>query len=232
MPLNVGYSDTPTAAARNSFVLSDAGRDFKADKISIMVPNSAFSGVATIRANVFTDFPWYSGVPYANPKLGEKRVWIKSFLPPQPTPPPVSTKTWLEVGSVTLAVTKTGTVDVVIHDVDPSAHITAIQFSVKFDTSLVTATLVKEGPFVKQFGDTFFTAYIENGLIVGELQLPPYPGANGWMTGTGTVATITFKALSGTGSCFLTLSDAFIVDNNANSISFLKLQSGIARVTP
>jgi hypothetical protein len=228
MPLNVDYANTPNAVARNSFVLSN-GRDLMTTKTSITIPSSAFSGVATIRGNLFTDFPWYLGVPYANPKLGEKKVWIKAFLVPTQ---PVSIKTWLEVQSITIQTKKTGSINIVIHDVDPSAHIAAIQFSLKFDTSLLNASKVTEGPFVKQFGDTFFTAYVENGVIVGELQLPPYPGPNGWMTGTGTIATIQFTALSGIGSCFLTLTDAFLVDNNANSINFLTLQQGIAKVTP
>ena len=94
---------------------------------------------------------------------------------------------------------------------------------------------VTEGDFVKQFGDTYFVYYIEDGVLVGELQLPPWPGENGWMRGSGTVAIIEFRAIyraPPAASCYLTLTDAMMVDADGTEIEFQRLVNGYYEITP
>jgi len=218
----------PAIAYDEQFVLEQKVRNYAIGSISVTIGPNAFSGRASVQANVLTAA--VGGVTYCEPNAHYIWIWSKS----RTTGPGVETGVgWLEVAKKSAKYNDVVSVPVIIHDVDPAAHVVGIQFKLKFDTSLLQAIEAIEGDFVKQFGDTFFTYHIENGILVGELQLPPYPGENGWMTGTGTVCTINFRVLyrapPPTGSV-LTLTDAFLVDADAKAIRFTRLEHGYCAI--
>jgi hypothetical protein len=209
------------------FVLQQQVQHYIVPSISVTIGPNAFSGRASLQANVLTAA--VGGVTYCEPNVNHIWIWSKNR-----TTGPGADKAvgWLEIGEKSGKYLNVVEVPVIVHDIDPAAHIVAIQFKVKFDTSLVEFVEAIERDFVKQFGTTYFVvddSHIEDGLLVGELQLPPYPGENGWMTGSGTVCTINFrllyKAPPPTGSV-LTLADAFLVNSDAKPIGFSRLENG------
>jgi len=230
IPMSIGYfmSTTPTVAEMSSFVAIVAGRELDSPMTSITIPTRAYSGVADINGNVFTDFPWYSGVPYSSTTL--KQVYIRAAVWPPPVPPEERARTAvLSVSSAKTSVGSIFTIAVTIKDLNPDAHVVGIEFRLKFDESILEVLDVIEGTFVEQFGDTFLTWYIEDGVIVGLLQLPPWPGEIGWMGGSGIVVYIEFRALA-SGTCFLTLDNAFMVDSEGNIVEFKRLEYGICTI--
>jgi hypothetical protein len=223
------------------FVLQQKVQHYTVPSISVTIGPNAFSGRASVQANVLTAA--VGGVTYCGPKVHYIWIWSKN----RTTGPGADSRVgWLEVGEKSGKYLDVVEVPVIVHDIDPAAHIVAIQFRVTFDTSLVElADLNKDGKidendiierdFVKQFGTTFFAVQvdIQNGLIVGELQLPPYPGEKGWMTGSGTMCSLFFKVLykapPPTGAV-LTLSDAFLVNSDAKPIGFTRLDNGYVSI--
>jgi hypothetical protein len=228
IPIDVGYFKVaPSESDIKSFVLITGERDpIPAPTTSIVIPDTAYSGYATINGDVFTDLPWSGGVPYS--ESTPKKVWIGAAAPP--TPPPISQTAMLSISSATVKVDKDFTVDVNIKDVDADAHIVAIEFRVKFDTFLLDVVNVTEGDFVKQFGDTAMMWSVDGDVIVGVIQLPPWPGPNGWMTGSGTVAKITFHAKE-IGASTLALTDAFMVNSQGYTVNFERLENGAAKIS-
>jgi hypothetical protein len=237
---------------RSAFVLNADGRsaDYRipedgwlvpTEETSIRIPTSAFSGVATIYANVFTDFPWYQGVPYSDPSEGTKEVYIKSSIEPEISLAPRISSSQLSVtgnqGSILdLRNGTAANIDINIKDVMSDEKIVAIQFQLTFDPNLVEVVDVIQRDFVKQFAadpddGTFFVSWnITAGVLVGILQLPPYPGPIGWMEGSGRLATITLRSTGEIGSCFLSLTQAFVVNSEAVPYDFETLQHGLVRV--
>jgi hypothetical protein len=210
------------------FVLQQKVQHYTVPSISVTIGPNAFSGRASVQANVLTAA--VGGVTYCEPNVNYIWIWSKN----RTTGPTADSRVgWLEVGEESGKYLDVVEVPVIVHDIDPAAHIVAIQFRVRFDVSLVQAVDVIERDFAKQFGTTFFTYDIEDGVLVGELQLPPYPGANGWMTGTGRVCSIFFKVLykapPPTGSV-LTLSDAFLVNSDAKPIGLTRLDNGYVSI--
>jgi hypothetical protein len=130
---------------------------------------------------------------------------------------------------VTASVGESFTVNIDIAGLLPELHVVGIEFEIAFDSSILEVVEVLEGDFAQQFGDTFFIVHVEDNVLVGELQLPPYPGDEGWMRGSGTVATIEFTALA-TGSSELTLEDARMVNADAEVVPFDKLENGFANI--
>jgi hypothetical protein len=226
---NIGYfvSNKPNAADMKAFVLNPEGRQVQSATTSITIPINAFSGIAEINGVVFTDFPWYRGVPYSVSTV--KQVWIAASPVPPTVPTIPSTMGVLSVQDAEASVGSTFTVTVIVKDIDADAHIVGFEFRLKFEKDLLQAIEVVEGDFVKQFGDTFLTWYIEEDVIVGILQLPPWPGAAGWMSGSGTIAQVKFKAIN-TGSCMLTLTSAYMLDANGNEVKFNRLEHGICKI--
>jgi hypothetical protein len=222
MLLNVGYfkDGVPSKADMLSFVLL-GGREIDVLPTSITIPKSAYSGDAKIIGDVFTDFPWFQGVPYSESTI--KQVKIRAPAPPPPAPAPTAV---LSVSGATVRTGKDFTVNVKIKDVDADAHIVAIEFRVKFDPSLLDVLNVTEGDFVKQFGETAIMWSLNGDVLFGILQLPPWPGPNGWMTGSGTVAQIQFHAKA-SGSCILTLTDAYMVNEVGGIVDFQRLENGL-----
>lgn len=240
------WMTAPTVQQMTDFVADEEGREFDAGTVSIAIPRSAYSGIGNIYVNIYTDYPWVSGVPYSDPKIGAKEVWIQAPAEAPPPPGPVvsttasltaSSKTWTNKAANSAG--RNFVITIGISNVNPEEHITAIQFELEYDPKLIEALEVTEGSFVKQFGETFFVFYIgENGgkkVIVGELQLPPYPGEKGWMAGTGTLCTIKFNAVYSPppiGTCVLALKNAYMVNAEAEPIQFKYVENGYYVITP
>jgi hypothetical protein len=242
------FSNTVTNASMQAFVASSTGRTYPVGVTSITIPSSAFSGIANMYLNVYSDYPWLSGVPYS--PAAAAQVWIQAK--PSVTPPSIKVSsakliapTWTWTEQKAAAAGGYFTVAVSISNVDPSEHITAIQFQLEYDPNVIDtdASNVTVGPFVKQFGDTFLQAYVENNgpkhVLVGELQLPPYPGTNGWMTGAGIICYIKFKAVlipttTTLVTCGLNLNAAstYLSDADANQLNFGRLENGYYVITP
>jgi len=234
---------TPTVEEMKAFVLDPEGRSYNNVDVSIIVPDSAFSGIGSIYANILTDYPALNGVPYSDPTIGMKSVWISRFVTPVPPPPPPTVETYLEVSSkiwdnaAADAVDGVFTIEITIHNVDPDSHIVAIEFEVdiQYPLSPDDVLYVVEGYFISQFGPVYFIYHVEDGVLVGELQLPPWPGEEGWMRGSGTVAVIQLKTnyrAPPEASCELTLLRAMMVDADGNSIDFERLEHGYYEITP
>jgi hypothetical protein len=241
------FSSTVTNASMQAFVAS-SGRTYPVGVTSITIPSTAFSGVANMYLNVYSDYPWLNGVPIS-PAV-PTQVWIQAkpsvIIPPtKVSSSRLIAPTWTWTAAKAVAAGGYFTVSINIGNVDPSEHITAVQFQLEFDPNVIDTdpSGVTVGPFVKQFGDTFLQAYVEdNGpkhVLVGELQLPPYPGANGWMTGTGTICYIKFKAVliptdTTLVTCGLNLNAAstYLSDADANQLNFGRLENGYYVITP
>jgi hypothetical protein len=207
-----------------SFVLNMKSRDYNAGLTSIEISPAAYSGTGKIYGNVFTDYPWRFGVPYAPAREMKITIGTVKILEP-PTLPGLS------VSSASAKVGQTANVDVTVLDVDADLHIVAIQFSLKYDTTVLEVTNVVLGDFMKQFGNVRFFCYndVEAGLIVGEIQLPPWPGEKGWMVGSGTLASIEFKVVfspSLKAFTLLELKNAFLGDAEGSRVNFKYIKNG------
>ncbi|MDI6846507.1 MAG: cohesin domain-containing protein [Candidatus Bathyarchaeia archaeon] len=227
---NIGYfkPNTPSIADMINFVLNPEGRKAPSATTWITIPRNAFSGIAEISGNVYTDFPWYRGVPYSPSTT--KQVYIAASVV-LPTPPTIPTRMGaLSVQDTTARLGSIFTVNIIAKDIDADAHIVGFEFRLKFEKELLTPIEVIEGDFVKQFGDTFLTWYIEEDVLVGIIQLPPWPGAAGWMSGSGTLAQIKFQAISA-GGCMLTLTDAHMINSEGILVEFNRLEYGVCRIT-
>ncbi len=129
---------------------------------------------------------------------------------------------------------ETFSVNVTIQDVDAAWKIIAIQFRLTYNSTLLQLVNVTEGPFMKQFGDTFFIVmnYPDDPLYgthvaVGILLLPNATGQ--WETypeGSGLLATITFKVIyqhvgleNPPLTCNLTLIDTILVNEKLETIA-------------
>jgi hypothetical protein len=127
--------------------------------------------------------------------------------------------------------------------VEASRRIVGVQFRVTYDPTLVEALQVYEGPFLRQFNNTAappytsLTSSIEvdaiygPNVLVGLLVLPNETGVwSNFPTGTGALATITFKALyrpmePDTLTMPLTFVNTLIIDDNLDEVSHTILNS-------
>jgi hypothetical protein len=201
------------------FVQNQRTRTITLNGLSIKIGSNAFSGRAQVQSVVLSLF---DRIAYSTPTIDY--IWIRAEAIPPPKPATAS----LEVLSPVQA-NRGGTFNVKINikDVNPDDHIVAIQFKLKFDTSILKTaeSNVVEGDFVKQFGDTYMQVYVDNNVLVGILQLPPWPGSNGWMRGSGTLCTITFQVIGVWGGTYLNLADAFMVNSEGNTVNFKSLKN-------
>jgi len=102
-------------------------------------------------------------------------------------------------------------VNVTITDV---TNLAVWEFQLYYLSSVLNCSQIVEGPFLKNGGNTFFTFNINNAynathgrLLAGSTLLGAVPGVNG----SGTLATVTFKAKA-TGNTPLHLSDITLLD--------------------
>ncbi|MCJ7767271.1 cohesin domain-containing protein [Candidatus Bathyarchaeota archaeon] len=132
---------------------------------------------------------------------------------------------------------------VTINNVDPDARIVGVQFRVSYDPSLVEAISVSEGSFLSQFNNTaappytYFTSSIDDdgtygpNVLVGILVLPNATGNwTNFPTGSGALASITFKALyrpmePDTVTMPLTLVNTLIIDDSLNEVPHVILNA-------
>ena len=120
--------------------------------------------------------------------------------------------------SQTVVSGQTFTVDVLV---DPAVAIAGAQFDLSFDPSLVTAISVTEGNLLNQSGcGTFFLpGTIDNvaGTITEVVCVIIEPG---WMvSGTGTLATITFTAGTTEGTSPLDLNNVIVGDKQGQGVT-------------
>jgi len=110
-------------------------------------------------------------------------------------------------------------VNISITDLDESWKAVGFEFKLGFDNELLQVVNVTEGPFLKQFGETYMIPPIikENYVHLGLLLLPHEDGS--WTiypNGSGTLATITFNVTHGPPvSADLELYDTKIADITA-----------------
>ena len=91
------------------------------------------------------------------------------------------------------------------------------EFKLRWNSVLLNAVNVVEGPFLRTRGDTFFTYKINNTagyMLVDCTLLGNVPGVNG----DGTLATVTFHVKS-SGECSLDLYDTMLVSSYETLIS-------------
>lgn len=118
--------------------------------------------------------------------------------------------------------------DVAISDV---VDLFAFQFDLGFDPTILVANSISEGPFLSTGGPTFFIpGIIDNqaGSITfnaGTL-LGPIPG----VTGSGTLATVSFNALA-LGESPITLANLILLDSSLSTIPF-STEGGLVSVVP
>jgi hypothetical protein len=149
-------------------------------------------------------------------------------------------------------VDKTVTVNVTINNLWRDWNVVGVQFRLSYNSTLLEVVNVTEGPFMKQFGNTWFFVYIEEPwggwpehVLVGIVLQPNSTGQ--WTTfpyGSGTLATITFKIIyqekvldpdsTPPLTCDLMLfdkRDLFLVDNEGARIP-CSLESGVYEIYP
>jgi len=96
---------------------------------------------------------------------------------------------------------KTFSVDLTIDDLGEYWEVIGVEFRLSFNDTLLEVVNVTEGPFMQQFGTTFFIGKIEPEtplysahVLIGIVLLPPYPPEE-FPHGSGVLATITFKII-------------------------------------
>jgi PKD repeat protein len=96
-------------------------------------------------------------------------------------------------------INKTFTINVTISDLWEDWNVVGVQFRLGYNSTLLEVINVTEGPFMKNFGDTFFTYVIEEPaygypahVLIGIVLLPPWTD---FPYGDGVLATITFKII-------------------------------------
>ncbi len=128
--------------------------------------------------------------------------------------------------------------DLQVSNLEENWRVVGIQFRLKFNFSLLEVLDVTEGPLIDQVGDVFVVWAVDYGdliwgdnLIVGVALLPQNQTTGGaWWSqfpdGSGTVATITFRAIyqdigleNPPVGCDLVLADSKIIDDTTQEIS-------------
>ena len=121
-------------------------------------------------------------------------------------------------------------VDITVQELAADWQAVGFQWKLIYDTAILEVLgNVSEGDFLKQFGDTYFHAIVEEDYIISfTLYLDPFePGFTGaFPEGSGTLATITFGATHSPGSCDLELTEVIIVDVDVTAIETRPHESG------
>lgn len=107
----------------------------------------------------------------------------------------------------------------------------AFQFDITFDPAILSATNIKEGAFLSTGGSTFFIpGSIDNTAGAGTITFTAdaLTGAVPGVTGSGTLADISFQALA-SGISSINLFNVILLDSKSTDISFTT-QSGSVTV--
>ena len=141
---------------------------------------------------------------------------------------------------------ETFSINITVSDLSVGWKAIGAQFRLLFNGTLLEVVDVTEGPFVEQFGNTFFMSFVEYGdllygdnVVVGILLLPD--GTGEWTTyvhGSGTVATITFKTIHQHKglekpplACNLTLVETKIIDEDLLEVNH-NVENGYYEISP
>ena len=122
----------------------------------------------------------------------------------------------------TVHINETFTVNVTIQ----GNNITGVEFKLLFNNSILNATKVEEGPFLKNYGSTLtIPSNLSNSInnTKGEIRLGSALVGSAVASGDGTVATITFKAIL-IGNTLLDLRDVTLVDENITPVSNVNIR--------
>lgn len=167
--------------------------------------------------------------------------WLEYYVPlPQPT-------MRVEPSSYqALRLNETFNINVTLSNLSVGWRTAGVQFRLQFNSTLLEVVSVIEGPFMKQHGETLFFYYVEYGdpfygdnIIVGVVLLPQEEGEwTEWPSGTGTIATITFRAKyqprgldKPKSTCDLKLDDTLIMSSEGERITH-SVQHGYYEILP
>jgi len=133
--------------------------------------------------------------------------------------------TVLHVAPPTYTATDVGETFSINVSIANASNLQSIEFEFGYNTTLLDATNITEGPFMKSFGRTAMYSNIHDDLGYVEVQILLNP-VDGSANGSGTTATITFKATHyGNVSCPLDLYNSTLGDRNGIPIAH-QLQDG------
>ena len=108
----------------------------------------------------------------------------------------------------------------VLVDVSSITDLFAYQFDISFDPAILSAVGTAEGGFLATGGSTFFTpGSIDNTTGTVTFTSASLVGALSGVTGSGTLATMTFSALA-LGSSALDLSNVILLDSGLVDVPF------------
>ena len=97
---------------------------------------------------------------------------------------------------------KTFTINITVADITENESLYGLDFGISFNSSIINATSIMEGPFLKTAGGTLFSSYKNNeefpnnktGVVGGSNILLGYPTTGAY--GSGILANITFEVLA------------------------------------
>jgi hypothetical protein len=147
---------------------------------------------------------------------------------PQDCPFPVEPKAVISVSPSSLSVAMDENFTVAI-SISTAEEIYAFQLDLLFDPNVLSTTKadVVEGNFLKKDGaSTFPVIQLEDGTLT--IAFTRF-GVQTGVSGTGTLVTITFKAI-GVGTTALNLDNVKVVDPNVNSVEPVSVNDGTVQV--
>jgi len=144
-----------------------------------------------------------------------------------------------------LRLNETFSVNITMNNLSIGWRTVGVQFRLQFNSTLLEVVSVTEGLFMRQAGETLFIYYIEYGdyfygdnIVVGVALLPQEEEWTNWPSGTGTIATITFRVkYQPRGldkpklTCDLKLMDTLIMSDKGEQVSHY-IQYGHYEILP
>jgi hypothetical protein len=111
-----------------------------------------------------------------------------------------------------------------ISDLYAGWKLTDVEFKLGYDSALLQLVDISEGPFLQSFGTTVFTyENITDGEAYVKVNMSLTPTAQ-YPSGTGTLATITFKTKPSIGSCPLSLySTTLLYNGTAEDLGMIEI---------
>lgn len=142
----------------------------------------------------------------------------------QTSPAPVIGHTQLSLSPAQLVVppsSQSGSIDVLINA--NGDKVTGVQLAMTFDPTIITNVVVTPGSFLPQATALLNSVDQQKGTVFSAFVLPPSQKA---VTGTGTVATITFTKTVKVGTTTLSFGDQTKVTAEGVTVSVLKQATG------
>ena len=108
-----------------------------------------------------------------------------------------------------------------------ASDLSAFQFDIAFDPTILRADSIIEGPFLAIAGSTFFVpGTIDNIGGIIQFNLGSLIGTISGVTGSGVLETIVFHALQD-GTSSLALSNIAVLDSSSNDMEFASLDGSV-----